>query len=69
MPKDEGMTKKDLLEYLDRINDDDEIYIAIQQSNKTYPIAYERIAFAGKIGDQLRLHTWLPDKMFTITRK
>lgn len=67
------MTVNQLIEALSALDDSDkacEVYIAIRQYNKRYPVAYTPIISAGggSVHGQIRLVTTLPDKVYTASK-
>ena len=64
------MKVKEVVEILSRLNQDADVFAAIRQYNKRYPIAYEEIFNVQQFGDHaVRLYVSLPDNMYTVEKK
>lgn len=78
------MKVKDLIEALSRLDQEAEVEIVINKSNSVYPAAYVPIPKANwdtskqgvhpfvnvaGLHDRARIQVWLPDGMYTVTRK
>lgn len=64
------MKVKEVIEILSKLNQDADVYAAIRQYNKEYPVAYEEIFDVQQCGDRrVWLYTSLPENIYTVKKK